>query len=366
MERTKKSIKLLINHLSRRAPARVAQRIIKNSGIKTGRSIEDTLDYVDAIKPESINKIHNRLKANIEDFHLFGPKVVRILNVTEDGHDEVRNFFESLNIDDTSIESTSFPKPLGPKQLEAVKLSSPNLIRKYQSPTGTLYLFSYKSVVSLREIYTGKEVDYFGDKASSFDKIIAIKEKNIQFFNSIFVTADYKRIELRIDLAEQMGITILREVMDTFEGKLNSRFFDIYKKPIPYARINLFPIIQKIYDESEDGYIFDLSFQCPTGANRNENLSGYKKELNIKDLRKEEYHVAGTQKIGNVFIPYKVGVYWDPENTDGEVSGEPELILSGTLLMAKSNASILDCAIISNTVNEKDFNYVVTAMNDYV
>lgn len=366
MERTKKNIKLLINHLSRRAPTRIAQKIIKNAGIKTGRSIEDTLVYVDSIKPESVFKIYNKLKANLEDFHLFGPKVVRVLEITEDGQDEVRQFFKTLKVDDTSIESTAFPKPLGPKRLSSLALSTPNLIREYKSPTGTLYLFSYKSVVSLRETYTGKEVDYFGDKASSFDKIIAIKEKNIQFFNSIFVTSDFKRVELRVDLAEQIGITTLREVMDTFEGKINSKFFDTYKKPIPSARINFFPLIQKIYDASDDGYIFDLSFQCPTGANRNENLSAYKKSLDIKDLRKEEYHVAGTTKIGNVFIPYKIGVYWDSENTGNEVSGEPELILSGTLLMAKANTSILDHAIISNTISEKDFNYVVAAINDYV
>jgi hypothetical protein len=366
MERTKKSIKLLISHLSKRAPTRVVQKIIKNSGIKTGRNIEDTLDYVDSIKLESVFKIYNKLKVNIEDFHLFGPKIIRILNVTEDGKDEVRNFFESLTVDKSSIESTAFPKPLGHRRLNAIKLSTPNLIRKYQSPIGTLYLFSYKTVVSLREIYTGKEVNLFGDKASTFDKIIGIKEKSIQFFNTIFVTADYSRIELRIDLADQMGITVLREVMDTFENKLNSRFFDIYKKPMPYGRINFFPVIQKIYDESEDGYIFELAFQCPTGANRSENLNNYRKELNIRDLRKEEYHVAGTQKIGKVFIPYKVGVFWDSENTDGEVSGEPELILSGTLLMAKANTSILDHAIISNTVSEKDFNYVSAAINDYV
>lgn len=361
-----KKIKILIEHLSSRASTRVVQKVIKRSGIRTGRTLDDTIAYVESIKPERAEVAYKKLLASVEDFHLFGAKALRILKVKESELEYVKDFFESLAPDENLPSFKFYPKPLKESTLKEEALHDPCFIKKYISPLGTLYVFSVRNIITLRDVFEGSDINDFGLKETEYDKIIAIKEKDVQFFNSIFVYADYKKIELRVDLASVMGITVLKNALDIFERKLDSLYFDKYKSPLPIGKVDLFPIIGSIYQAKEDGYVSELTFQCPTGANRTETLSSYRKELNVKDLRLEEYHVAGTKKIGNVFIPYKICVYWDSENTAGAISGEPELILSGALIMSKSNAIILDYAIVNNTIAENDFNYVIAAIHEYV
>ncbi|MFU9138476.1 hypothetical protein [Erwinia tasmaniensis] len=361
-----KKIKILIEHLSSRASARVAQKVIKRSGLRTGRTLEDTIAYVECIKPDRAEVTYKKLLSSVEDFHLFGAKALRILKIKESEVENVKDFFESF-VPNEDISSYKFyPKPLKESTLKKESLHEPCFIKKYISPLGTLYVFSSRNIITLRDVFEGSDIDDFGLKNNEYDKIIAIKEKDIQFFNSIFVHADYEKIELRVDLASVMGITVLKDVLDIFERKLDSLYFDKYKVPLPVGKVDLFPIIEKLYQTKDDGYVSELTFKCPTGANRTETLSSYRKDLNVKDLRLEEYHVAGTKKIDNVFIPYKICVYWDSENTQGAVSGEPELMLSGSLIMSKSNAIILDYAIVNNTLAEKEFNYVIAAIHEYV
>lgn len=361
-----KKVQNLIKLLSSRIPARTAQKIIKKSGVKTGRSIEDTIIYVDDLSEERAKSALRKLKNHIENLHLFGAKAIRILKIKEDEKLLMKGFFDSLTPDVSLPSVRYYPKPLSEKTLKSEDISTPKFIKKYEAANGSLLVFSCKHRVSYRDVYEGNLETDFGETASKYDKIIAIRDKDIQFFNSIFISSDLDYIELRVDLADILGSTVLREMLDKFESQLDRLYFKTNKKTLPTGKVNFFPMIHEIYNQKHDGYIFDLAFQCPTGANRRENLSNFGKDFDIKDLRQEEYHVAGTNQIGNIFIPYKIGVYWDSENTDEVVIGSPKLTLSGKLIMAKESVNILDYAIISNTIDENDFNYVISAIHEYV
>lgn len=359
-------IKILITHLSARIPARAAQKVIKKAGIKTGRSIEDTILYVEEMTEEKARRAYRKLRNSIENTHLFGAKAIRILKIKESEKHLVKEFFDSFTPDDSVQSVKSYPKPLSDRLLKKEEFSTPQFIKKYPSANGSLLVFSFKHQVSYRDVYESNLEDEFGEIASKYDKIIAIREKEIQFFNSIFISPNCEYMELRIDLADMLGVTVLKEVLDKFESQFDTAFFKKHKQPLPTGKVNFFPMIHEIYEQDDDGYVFDLAFQCPTGANRRENLSGFGKEIDIKDLRQEDYHVAGTNQIGHIFTPYKIGVYWDSEITEDAVKGSPKLILSGNLLMAKGSADILDYAIISNSTDENDFNYVISAIHEYV
>ncbi|BBH12950.1 hypothetical protein CH06BL_21980 [Chromobacterium haemolyticum] len=76
--------------------------------------------------------------------------------------------------------------------------------------------------------------------------------------------------------------------------------------------IDLFPLIEGIYNRSSEGLVHRLAFECSTGVSRDEKL-----KTGQLDLRDEGYHVSGKAAIGGKVSPYKIGITWTTQKNKG-------------------------------------------------
>lgn len=97
---------------------------------------------------------------------------------------------------------------------------------------------------------------------------------------------------------------------------------------LDFLSINLFPAIRSIYDDANAGRLIGLQFDCSTGANRREVMRKVTDDRDLRrDLRREEYHVAGTNKVD--ITPYWLSVELRVPHA---ISSETiELTLPGTI-----------------------------------
>lgn len=83
----------------------------------------------------------------------------------------------------------------------------------------------------------------------------------------------------------------------------------------PFARPKNFgPAMRKMYDAADEGRVVGMSFHCATGTRRKET------PLANKDLRREEYHMAGMAKIDGMFEPYRLSVAWDKDSSGDDMA----------------------------------------------
>lgn len=71
-----------------------------------------------------------------------------------------------------------------------------------------------------------------------------------------------------------------------------------------FSTIDLFPAIRNIYDDSTEGRVVEMHFDCSTGAGRTEKM-----RRSPTDLRREAYHIAGVSAA--TINPYRISVRWE-------------------------------------------------------
>ncbi|EGR2358729.1 TPA: hypothetical protein ACN343_001438 [Vibrio parahaemolyticus] len=359
----REKIKNIAEILKDRSSIRIAQKILKESGLNTARSWDDTIERIDELSEKFQVKILDDLLVNFEQNNLYGAKAIKFIQIQESEQKKIRILFDSLVKSTEKLLFDAYPIPVSGDDINKVG-RLPEYLYKYQSDDGELYLFSHKKMVSVRQVFEGSELESFGEYGEAFDKIIGLVDKEQIFFNSVFLDKSCKYIEIRIDLADVVGVTTIKEVMSDFEQYLDKLCFSKFTIPFPGISKNFFPVIHDIYNNKTEGYVSDLSFICGTGVNRTESIRG-SKNSETKDIREEGYHIAGTEEIEHVFTPYRVKLYWDKED-DEDLEYSPFLYIPGSISHSKDDsADKLDYAIISRTYTSYEFNYVVNVLREY-
>ncbi|WP_236611708.1 hypothetical protein, partial [Aeromonas molluscorum] len=107
-----------------------------------------------------------------------------------------------------------------------------------------------------------------------------------------------------------------------------------------------------------DGRVVELKFTTDEGA-----MKHHKNRRGSKCILRDRYHLAGAEVIKDQFDPYYISRVWANPRT----GAEPELVLPGSM---RSNSSygttILDAAIITKTLNEDDYRFIVTKLLDII
>ena len=181
-------------------------------------------------------------------------------------------------------------------------------------------------------------------KDSGYQKVFAFKEIEISSFNSIIVDKKNRNIILSADLANHFQIDQLRQKIAGLvnlirtETKLGHTIED--------TGINLFPCIQKLYDEKH-GFVKELAFKTDEGVSHREIAKAG------KDVREGEYHTAGSASTD-------IESY-DIKKSYGKKTEEDykEVILKGSWYILSLPTPILtNLTIHANTL--KSFNEILT------
>lgn len=223
----------------------------------------------------------------------------------------------------------------------ALKSGKPHhqLINKQTNGRFTAYTFY--CVKPAFEIYTLTKDDLSDSARKTYwsaDSEIRVKTSvSVPVFDSLVYDAEYKVIYLLID-----SLRYSFEVSD-FDRQIELKnLIQGYCPSLDQAELlDFYSSIDEVYKKSSEGIVHKLSFECNTGALREEILR--KGQL---DLRQEIYHVKGKEAIGGKISPYKVGITWHPAKYK-DLATEVDFEIKGTRKNLHQGGGVFNCAVNS-------------------
>ena len=199
--------------------------------------------------------------------------------------------------------SAKYPLPLVNQVLKGMD-EAPTLVdvRHYSNGDCCLVYCSSRSYEH-RERYDyrqlGKEVQ---NVYKGIDQLITIERRYFQAYDVVFFRKSLMRLELCIDQPGRGGVKVAERAVNRLLPLLcaQSSTFEIVFQRQP---LNLFPAIAGIYRTPGEGTVKTLSFRTLTGSTKTEKM-----QSDNDDLRREDFHSAGAQAVGNQIRPYEIEV----------------------------------------------------------
>jgi hypothetical protein len=322
------------------------RRVLKETELPSGRSWEE---IEEALKPVAQQAIEP-LRDLYEELRLFGRKHVYLLGNDSDLHKALLDVNSSVP---QSEFSKSYPLPVSTNE----KISLPVL-----SHIADLGDFRHFVFNSHREVVRREDLDSKWIKEDAPEDIRQAREIHVvhrkfeQAFDVIAVPKDLSRsIEIRVDLFNYNTDPRYEEILFNLRYKMRelagaTKVIDL---------VNLFPAIEKIYDDNKEGRISELAFMCPSSARRREVLMMKKAD---DDLREEVYHVAGKGAVGTIQI-YRLAVDWWADDQNNQLH-DAHLLLPGTLKML--NSTELYEARVPRMVRRREYEWIISRLHRHV
>lgn len=161
-------------------------------------------------------------------------------------------------------------------------------------------------------------------KYCAFDSILIDKEKDL-----IYVLLDNLRYRTKQDSSDIYG-----DLLAAIDNHGD------YRKSL--SPIDLYSAIGQMYSYSDEGIVCQLSFECGTGAVRDEKLK--QGEL---DLRKELYHVNGKAAVGKLH-PYKIELSYHQQKYSS-LHTEANFSIKGRRANIAKKGGLFKSEILSNS-----------------
>ncbi|MEN8549775.1 hypothetical protein ABFW07_10205 [Acinetobacter soli] len=164
-----------------------------------------------------------------------------------------------------------------------------------------MFLFGQRRELTVREHI---DLDDLKDSVSDeYQEIIGIKKVPLDCFDSILLDIINNRVIVSMDLASVLRRNEINVIQNNFVHYLKDHFGNnltnssqIFDNPL-----DLFPCIQKFYEESIDESklgVIEINFVTPAGTAHYEKLRG-----ETKDLRTATYHKMGVEGVKNEKAP---------------------------------------------------------------
>ncbi|MCR6569958.1 hypothetical protein R4670_05955 [Acinetobacter baumannii] len=295
---------------------------------------------------EKLNKLKNNLNNLVISHIRYDDKLISIFNNIE-SIEEIKVIFDKY-FNDSKNYSEILTDNYAP-------FSSQKL-----SDTQTLYQFCL-----IRETTVRQELNQSDLKDSVLDEyqyIYGVKKIPLGCYDSIICDLENQRIITALDLARVLGRNELNVAQNNFYRQLKSIINN--KKLSQYLEepLDLFPQIQKFYDEPKDNKtngVIEINFITPAGTAHYEKLRG-----DSKDLRIATYHEKGVEgvknekengvSLNNDITPYRIGKKYYRDEGDIEIA-----LKSSYIAINSSNGSHLYEAYIYGTRSKEDLAFAV-------
>ncbi len=341
----------LLKTMQNRMPWHVGRQILKSRKISPSNGWDNTLQK---LKSGDFRSELPQLKKALEEHLLCGQKYTKLYKISSEDHKKAINQILSVNIPE-SIYKEKFPYTLSPKQLEEIN-SEPTPVKIITNEEGVGIVYCSKIMITKREKLnlTGliKNSESF---ANNYDEIIGLKYQAIQLFNIIWISHHSPIIEIRTD--HPNGIP--SDMAHGLHSQMRSTFNQLGLCKL-YNPIDLFPLINSMYETSSEGDVVELGFLTTTSSIKHEKM-----RTKDTDLRKEVYHNAGKIGLGTKIEPFRLSIRWTLPN--GNLDLSPELSLIGTSrgrhTKVGTNSVEITAAIINNCVGLTDYEHVLARIN---
>ena len=219
------------------------------------------------------------------------------------------------------------------------------------------YAMVFGSVRTIRSRETLEADDLPEDALSlfeRFDEIIGMKIARVQGFDVIWIPKKGNHIELRVDyprgMQHDMALGVHLGLVSQLEALTGVRLV---------SRVNLFPLLDRMYFDSSEGIVVELGFGTTTASVKNEKM-----RLKKLSLRDEKYHKAGTAGLGTKIMPFRLSISWRVPFAG--VTSMPELSLHSHSRAAGSDSPSLTGGLIQRCIGISDYDFVLSRMKHHL
>lgn len=339
-----------------RVPWPVAGKIFQREGLGRGQGWERTIQRVEEDEDGEFAETEEELERALKE-HLFsGEKVVRLYNLDGDDLQSFREEISELEIDRGEF-AQNYPNLVNSERLPALQNDGVRLIALEVEDDGTALVFGSVRYLTTREIFErGDMPDAVVEELGEFDELVAVRLERHEAVDVLWIPDNGSTIELRADYPFGTPFQKGKAALDAIEAVVQGLV-----SIDPFAdQVNLFPVVQGLYDGNGDGVLVELAFMVSGSAQKLERT-----RRGRICCREEAYHLAGKAGLADPIEPYSVAVLW-PRPVTRDIRSYPEVSLRGTSLMTGQDNPFLGEMIVRNCVGVEDFNHVIDRVKSYL
>lgn len=343
----------LLIAMSRRVPWQVGQRILAENDIPRSMGWDRT---VNSFEKNALSEDQEILVSNAMREHILcGEKLVQFFPTASEDMSALRTIALSLEIP-TSEFRDAYPSLLSEDSLKLAP-NTPTLVARENNDDGIGLVFASVRVITVREeVHLNDLGEKTPEALSGFDEIVGVKNVRLQALDIVWIPHEGGHVDTRIDYPKGMHSDVAHVAAE--------RLREAFNAAVGYEALtipdNLFPLINRIYRDPEEGHVVELGFGTTTKSVKDEKMRGRN-----SDLRKEPYHIGGKDNLETDIEPFRISVSWD-RSIAPKITSTPELSIHGNSRIGLSDNPMVTAAIIRRCMGLADFEYVRDRINKHL
>lgn len=329
-----------------RMPWPVGRKILVQNEFPRGRGWDNTVEKLGSAKQTEATQVDELIDA-LREHALCGEKLAGFYNVEPDALERSRQKLLNANVTISPFSET-FPTSVTEDKLADQPLGL-ILTAVETNEDGIAAVFSSVRVITVREEIEPEDVpEGAAEVFDEYEQIIGLKTVRFQAFDIVSLPHNGTLVDVRVDYPDGTH----HDVALAARARVIDAFHKIVGEAILSDTVNLFPLIDRIYNDPKEGIVVELGFGTTTASLKNEKMR--RKQL---DLREEQYHKGGKAALKSPIEPFRLSVTWKLPAGNGLFSN-PELSVNSNARAAGAEHPAIENVVIRNCMGRADYEYV--------
>lgn len=340
------TLERIVGDMATRMPWDVGQAVFAIANLKKGHGWDRTVQRYKGVQgtEEQSAQMAELLRQHL----LCGEKLSRFYEVSPADLTKLRKAVEGLTVGKSDF-ADAYPLLLTDAQIAASFPQPHKLIAIEKNDDGLAIVFGSSRAILLRETLDKSDLPEEAlDALSGYDQLVGVKLAKLQAIDIVWIPHTGTTVDVRVDYPKGMHQDVagvaherVRELLAQLVG------FDALSTPV-----NLFPLINQLYQKSNEGTVVELAFGTTTASLKHEKM-----RRSGDCLRDEKYHLGGKAALASPIEPYRLSVQWDVA-VGTDVTSRPELSLHGSSRVAMGSVPTLMDAVFRRCVGLADYEFV--------
>jgi hypothetical protein len=327
-------------------PWSVGRKVLVENGFPRGKGWEQTLEKLTKPQQEKVGQV-DELAVALSEHAACGEKLSGFYAVDSEVLARVRAKVASIEIEENAF-ALAYPAVLTDDEL-SVQPNGFVLTAIEDKEDGVAAIFSSARVITVREEIEPDEMpDGWAGLFDEFEEVFGLKTVRFQAFDVVWIPHNGTLVDVRVDYPEgthhDVALAAHARTVDAFHKIVGETVFD--------GPMNLFPLIDRIYNDSAEGTVVELGFGTTTASLKNEKMR--RKQL---DLREEQYHKGGKAALKSPIEPFRLSVTWR-RKAGGGLYSNPELSINSSARAAGGENPTVDNVVIRKCMGQVDYEFV--------
>ncbi|WP_246272809.1 hypothetical protein [Oricola thermophila] len=327
-------------------PWPVGRKILNQNSFPRGQGWDRTLEKLINLSGQPTESLAE-LTIALREHTFSGEKLSGFYRVKPEKIGKVRDKILKTKVPDSDY-SRLYPVALSDEQLALQPIGS-KLAAIEPTDDGVAVVFSSVRVITIREEI---ELSQFSDEAANlledYQEVFGLRTLRFQAFDVVWLPHNGALIDVRVDFPfgthHDVAVAAFAQTVDTFHKLIGEN--------VLVDELNLFPLIDRIYNDRNEGIVVELGFGTTTASLKHEKMR--RKQL---DLRDEQYHKGGKAALASPIEPFRLSVTWK-RNAGGGLVSNPELSINSSARAAGGENPTINSVVIRKCMGQADYEFV--------